>query len=233
MSRPPKVRDDLVEHRPHRLGVREVRSDDQGLDAQRAQLVRELLGARRLVAEVDDDVRAGLGEVADGVGSDAARRTGDEGGLALQRVGDERLGHGAAPGGSAAGWGSCRPVRPYQPRALRPVLGFHQGAKKGLGSGAGSHAVHVDRMAGARGHLHHHRAGHARIHVPDARGGFADRRARREPPRRPLVAADPGGGRSSRSCCSSRSSRSCCGASIAAIRTPRPTSTRSTASVDG
>ena len=62
MSRPPNVALDLGEHRLHRLGVGEVRADDEGLDAEAAQLGGELLGARRLVAEVDHDVGAGLGD---------------------------------------------------------------------------------------------------------------------------------------------------------------------------
>ena len=72
MSSEPNVALDLGEHRLHRLRVGEIGADDERLDTQVAQFGGELLGPRRLVAEVDDDVRAGLREVAHGVGSDAA-----------------------------------------------------------------------------------------------------------------------------------------------------------------
>nr|BFF11465.1 hypothetical protein GCM10025699_27680 [Microbacterium flavescens] len=83
---------DLVEHRLNRFRIGEVCADHEHLDAERAQLGGELLGARSLVAVIDDDVRARLGEIAHGVGSDTARRAGHECGLAAQRTGRKRGG---------------------------------------------------------------------------------------------------------------------------------------------
>ena len=58
-----------------------------------ADLVGELDGPRLLVAEVDDDVRAGGGEQAHGVGADAAGRSRHDSGLPGERSGGEGVGH--------------------------------------------------------------------------------------------------------------------------------------------
>ena len=82
-----------AEHVGHGGAVGEVCSGDERADPELRQLVRELLGPRSLVAVVDDDVRAGLGEVAHGVRTDAAGRPRDQGGLPVERAGGEDLGH--------------------------------------------------------------------------------------------------------------------------------------------
>lgn len=61
---------DGVEHRRDRRGVGQVGTDDERAASELAQLTGELLGARGLVAEVDDDIRPGLRQVAHGVGAD-------------------------------------------------------------------------------------------------------------------------------------------------------------------
>ena len=77
------VQDEQVEaaegllHLRHHVGdgclVGQIRLHDEHFDAQFAQLCGELLGAGGLVAEVDDDVRTGLREIGDGVGTDPPR----------------------------------------------------------------------------------------------------------------------------------------------------------------
>ena len=82
---------DLVEHRRHRGRIGEIRADDERPDAELRELGRELLSPRGLVPVVDDDIRTGLGEIADGVRADASGGPRDEGGSAGQRAGGKGL----------------------------------------------------------------------------------------------------------------------------------------------
>ncbi len=73
---------DLREQRLDLVRDGQIRTDGDCRAALLLDCSNQFEGACLLVAEVDDDLRAGLGKVADGVRPDAARRTGDENALA-------------------------------------------------------------------------------------------------------------------------------------------------------
>ena len=205
MSRPPNVALDLGEHR-RRPTPASVRSAPTTIASppELAQLGDELLGARRLVAVVDDDVRAGLRR-----SSARCRRrcraTIRSRGRSCRRANRARGGCHREAQSRLDPTNRCRAAAAVLRSSKHRVLGSmtreaHRGAHPDLEQYAWIGwlvlilVFLVDRDA------------HARFHVPHARVG-SRRRSRRRPARRAVVGADHHRRRSSPRCCSS----SCCG----------------------
>ena len=89
--KPPELALHLGEHRGKRLGIGEIGALHERAHAELAQLGRELFSAGRLVAKIHHDIGTSVREVADRVGADATRRTGDEGALACEAACCDRL----------------------------------------------------------------------------------------------------------------------------------------------
>ena len=147
-----------LEHAGHRIRVGQVGADRDRGAARLLDAGDDLERARLLVAEVDDDLRARGGEVAGGVGADAARRAGDEGALARRAI--------------RRGGRRCQ-LRGRSRFPRLPVL---------IPSPHGRGLPHT-RGRGCSGSrsscLHRRRGAEPRVHVPDARGRQPRRSRRR------------------------------------------------------
>ena len=99
--------------------VGEVGSDRDRAPARLGDLGDDLLGSGRLAAVVHDDGRARAGEVAHGVGADAARGARHEGDASVERSGGEWAGHGG-DSSMHLDTGRAGPRRCAEPRLSTP-----------------------------------------------------------------------------------------------------------------